>query len=60
MLNINYSCDPKFLTDIVAQTVWIQMTLVQEEQSDQGRLCLLFHLHLLEAFLYCKITLFEF
>ena len=34
-----------FLTDRSWQTVQTQIRLLQEEQSDQGLYCLLFHLH---------------
>ena len=49
-----------FRTDRSGQTVQTQIRLLLEEQSDQGLHCLLFHLHLLEAFLCCKANLFEF
>ena len=49
-----------FRTDRSGQTVQTQIRLLLEEQSDQGLHCLLFHLHLLEAFLCCKTSLFEF
>ena len=35
-----------FRTDSFGQTVQTQITLLIEEQSDQGLHCLLFHLHL--------------
>ena len=41
-------------TDRSEQTVQTQM-----EQSDQGLLCLLFCLHLLNTILHCKILLFQ-
>ena len=37
-----------------------QLKLLQEEQSDQGLHCLQFPLHLLDALLYDKATLFKF
>ena len=41
------------------QTVQTQIRLLLMEQSDQGLLCLLFCLHLLNAILHCKIQLFQ-
>ena len=46
MFTINCGSDLKFLTDMVEQTVQIQIILVLEELFDQGLHCLLFHLHL--------------
>ena len=46
-----------FWTDRPGQTV---QTQIREEQSDQILHCLQFHLHLLEALLYGKASLFEF
>ena len=43
---------PSFLTNRFGQTVL-------KEQSDQDRHCLQFHLHLLDALLYGKATLFK-
>ena len=37
-----------FRSDRPGQTVQTQITLLQEEQSDQGLQCLLFHLHLFD------------
>ena len=37
-----------FRTDRSGQTVKTEISLLLEEQSDQGLHCLLFHLHLLE------------
>ena len=37
-----------FRTDRSGQTVYTQIRLLLDEQSDQGLHCLLFHLHLLE------------
>ena len=41
------------------QTVQTQIRLLLMEQSDQGLLCLLFCLHLLNTILHCKIQLFQ-
>ena len=49
-----------FRADRLGQTVQTQIRLLLEEQSDQGLHCLQFHLHLLEALLYGKTTLFQF
>ena len=49
-----------FQTDRSGQTVQTQIRLLLEEQSDQGIHCLLFNLHLLEAFFCCKANLLEF
>ena len=46
-------------TDRSEQTVQTQIRLLLMEQSDQGLLCLLFCLHLLNAVLHCKIQLFQ-
>ena len=43
-------------TDRSEQTVQTQIRL---EESDQGLLCLLFCLHLLNTILHCKIQLFQ-
>ena len=43
-------------TDRSEQTVQTQILM---EQSDQGLLCLLFCLHLLNTILHCKIQLFQ-
>ena len=40
-----------FPTDGFGQTVQTQIRLLQEEQSDQGLHCLLFHLHLFNEIL---------
>ena len=45
-------------TDRSEQTVQTQIRLLLMEQSDQGLLCLLFCLHLLNTILHCKIQLF--
>ena len=45
-------------TDRSEQTVRTQIRLLLMEQSDQGLLCLLFCLHLLNTILHCKIQLF--
>ena len=42
-------------TDRSEQTVQTQIRLLLMEQSDQGLLCLLFCLHLLNTILQCKI-----
>ena len=47
-------------TDRSEQTVQTQIRLLLMEQSDQGLLCLLFCLHLLNTTLHCKIQLFQF
>ena len=47
-------------TDRSEQTVQTQIRLLLMEQSDQGLLCLLFCLHLLNTILHCKIQLFQF
>ena len=51
-----------FQTDRPGQTVQTQIKLLLEveEQSDQGLHCLQFSLHLLDALLYGKATLFNF
>ena len=46
-------------TDRSEQTVQTQIRLLLMEQSDQGLLCLLFCLHLLNTMLHCKIQLFQ-
>ena len=46
-------------TDRSEQTVQTQISLLLMEQSDQGLLCLLFCLHLLNTILHCKIQLFQ-
>ena len=46
-------------TDRSEQTVQTQIRLLLMEQSDQGLLCLLFCLHLLNIILHCKIQLFQ-
>ena len=46
-------------TDRSEQTVQTQIRLLIKEQSDQGLLCLLFCLHLLNTILHCKIQLFQ-
>ena len=46
-------------TDRSEQTVETQIRLLLMEQSDQGLLCLLFCLHLLNTILHCKIQLFQ-
>ena len=46
-------------TDRSEQTVQTQIRLLLMEQSDQGLLCLLFFLHLLNTILHCKIQLFQ-
>ena len=46
-------------TDRSEQTVQTQIRLLFMEQSDQGLLCLLFCLHLLNTILHCKIQLFQ-
>ena len=46
-------------TDRSEQTVQTQIRLLLKEQSDQGLLCLLFCLHLLNTILHCKIQLFQ-
>ena len=46
-------------TDRSEQTVQTQIRLLLMEQSDQGLLCLLFCLHLLNTILHCKIHLFQ-
>ena len=46
-------------TDRSEQTVQTQIRLLLMEQSDQGLLCLLFCLHLLNTLLHCKIQLFQ-
>ena len=48
-----------FRTDRPGQTVQTQIRLLLQEQSDQGLHCLQFHLHLLEALLYGKASLFK-
>ena len=48
-----------FPTDKYGQTVQTQIRLLLEEQSDQGLHCLPFRLHLLDALLYGRATLFE-
>ena len=51
-----------FRTDRPEQTVQTQIRLLleEEEQSDQGLHCLQFLLHILDALLYGKATLFKF
>ena len=46
-------------TDRSEQTVETQIRLLLTEQSDQGLLCLLFCLHLLNTILHCKIQPFQ-
>ena len=46
-------------TDRSEPTVQTQIRLLLMEQSDQGLLCLLFCLHLLNTILHCKIQLFQ-
>ena len=46
-------------TDRSEQTVQTQIRLLLMEQSDQGLLCLLFCLNLLNTILHCKIQLFQ-
>ena len=46
-------------TDRSEQTVQTQIRLLLMEQSDQGLLCLLSCLHLLNTILHCKIQLFQ-
>ena len=46
-------------TDRSEQTVQTQIRLLLMEQSDQGLLCLLLCLHLLNTILHCKIHLFQ-
>ena len=46
-------------TDMSEQTVQTQIRLLLMEQSDQGLLCLLFCLHLLNTILHCKIQPFQ-
>ena len=46
-------------TDRSEQTVQTQIRLLLKEQSDQGLLCLLFCLHLLNTMLHCKIQMFQ-
>ena len=46
-------------TDRSEQTVQTQIRLLLMEQSDQGLLCLLFCLHLLNTILHCKIQPFQ-
>ena len=46
-------------TDRSEQTVQTQIRLLLMKQSDQGLLCLLFCLHLLNTILHCKIQLFQ-
>ena len=61
------SCDNYWITVIILnigtdrseQTVQTQIRLLLMEQSDQGLLCLLFCLHLLNTLLHCKIQLFQ-
>ena len=58
----HYRNDPKFSD----RQVWAnsadrdQTAPLGAEQSDPGIHCLLFNLHLLETFLYCKTNLLEF
>ena len=42
---VNTAMPLSFWTDRSGQTVQNQIRLLQEEQSDQGLHCLLFHLH---------------
>ena len=46
-------------TDRSKQTLQTQIRLLLMEQSDQGLLCLLFCLHLLNTILHGKIQLFQ-
>ena len=46
-------------TDRSEQTVQTQIRLLLMEQSDQGLLCMLFCLHLLNTILHCKIQLIK-
>ena len=49
-----------FRTDRSGQTVQTQIRLLLEEQSDQGLLCLLCHLHLFDKIPESLASLFEF
>ena len=49
-----------FRTDWSGQIVQTQIRLLLEEQSDQGLHCLQYCLHLFDALLYGKTSLFEF
>ena len=49
-----------FQTDRSGQTVQTQIRLLQEEQSDQGLHCLLFHLHVFDKTPLGLASLFEF
>ena len=49
-----------FRADRLGQTVQTQIRLLLEELSDQGLHCLQFRLHLFDALLYGKATLFKF
>ena len=53
------TCTVNIGTDRSEQTVQTQIRLLLMEQSDQGLLCLLFCLHLLNTILHCKIQLFQ-
>ena len=53
-----YRNDPR--TDRPGQTVQTQISLLLEEQSDQGLHCLQFRLQLLDTLLYGKYSLFNF
>ena len=57
--NINTLIILNIGTDRSEQTVQTQIRLLLMEQSDQGLLCLLFCLHLLNTILHCKIQLFQ-
>ena len=46
-------------TDRSEQTMQTQIRLLLMEQSDQGLLCLMFCLHLLNTILHCTIQLFQ-
>ena len=46
-------------TERSEQTMETQIRLLLMEQSDQGLLCLLFCLHLLNTIQHCKIQLFQ-
>ena len=51
---------PSFQTDRPGKTMQTQIRLLIEEQFDQGLHCLQLCLHLLDALLYSKATLFKF
>ena len=56
---IKYPNDPKF-SDRSARTVQTQIRLLLEEQSDLGRHCLLFHLHVFDKISLGLASSFEF